>query len=41
LIIEKIVRRFKEDGILFSIDYQEENPNGTVISKEFNISNVG
>jgi hypothetical protein len=41
LIIEKIVRRFKEDGILFSIDYQEENPNGTVISKEFNISNGG
>lgn len=41
LIIEKIARRFKGDGILFSIDYQEENSDGTIISKEFNISNVG
>jgi hypothetical protein len=40
LIIKKIARRFKEDGILFSIDYQEENSEGTLISKEFNISSI-
>lgn len=38
-LIEKLANIFKEDGVKFSIDYQEENANGDLTSLEFNISN--
>lgn len=39
-LILRIAKSFKESGIKFSIDYQEETSKGEPTSFEFNISNL-
>lgn len=38
-LIIKITDKFKENGMIYSLDYQEENDNGAPTSPEYNISN--
>jgi hypothetical protein len=40
LIIKGIANKFKDAGIQFSLDYQEENEEGGTTTPEFNISNL-
>lgn len=41
ILINGITNKFKDSGIQFSLDYQEENEDGESTTPEFNISNLG